>query len=320
MQVMLSENYINTLYPGDAFRDWLIDIAGERVGNKRCNVAVHKIAPASHTVCRYEFIGENYSVVAKFYAEPTGAGSLDEYDPVRSMRQEFDILKSMSKIACVPRPIAAREDYHCVLVTEHVRSKPLFKFMESEDGLYDRLTTTAHTLRRLHDHTRSDYRKQYEFAHFHKILDQLQLEPARRLELNRLLGDWWYSSLVDQPYGCRIHNDPNPVNLVFSQDSYDLILLDFESSWEHASFVHDLGVVAAELKHYFASHKGNDRRAEPYIGHFLWHYSSGLDEFRRITQALPFFMGMGLLRMARLGLDLPYLFREALACLRSGRQ
>jgi Ser/Thr protein kinase RdoA (MazF antagonist) len=187
--------------------------------------------------------------------------------------------------------------------------------MKSENGLYDRLITIAHTFRRLHDHTKSDYRKQDEFAHFHKILDQLRLDSKRRLELNKLLGDWWYSTLIDQPYGCRIHNDPNPVNLVFNHDK--LILLDFESSWEHANFVHDLGVVAAELKHYFAMHKGNDQRAEPYIGHFLWHYSQSLDEFRRITQALPFFMSMGLLRTARLGFNSQYLFKEAFACLRS---
>jgi hypothetical protein len=312
MRAMIAEKHVNTLRPGDAFRDWLIDIVGDRVSNKRCNVAVHKISPASHTVCRYEFLGENYSVVAKFYAEPTGR--LSQYDPVLSMQREFDVLKGMERIINVPRPIAARKDFHCVLVTEHVKAKPLFKFMKSENGLYDRLITTAHTLRRLHDHTKSDYRKQYEFAHFHKILDQLTLDSKRRLEFNRLLGDWWYSTLVDQPYGCRIHNDPNPVNLIFNHDR--LILLDFESSWEHANFVHDLGVVAAEMKHYFARHKGNDQRAEPYIGHFLWHYSRNIDEFRRITQALPFFMSMGLLRTARLGFNSSYLFKEALACLR----
>jgi Ser/Thr protein kinase RdoA (MazF antagonist) len=130
-----------------------------------------------------------------------------------------------------------------------------------------------------------------------------------------MLGDWWNSTRIDQPYGCRIHNDPNPVNLVFDCDK--LVLLDFESSWEHAHPVHDLGVVAAELKHYFASCKGSDARAEPYIGHFLWHYSRGEDEFHRITDALPFFMALGLLRTARLGINHPYLFKEAEACLRS---
>jgi hypothetical protein len=313
MQVMLSEEHVNTLRPGDAFRDWLIDIVGERISNRRCSVAVYRISPVSHTVCRYKFEGENYSVVAKFYAEPTAW--LRKYDPAQSMQREFDILRGMDKIIDGPGPIAAREDYHCVLVTEHVRGKPLFKFMNSEEGLYDRLTTTAHTLRKLHNRTKSDYRKQDEFAHFHKILDQLRLNSKRRLEFNKLLGSWWYSTLIDQPYGCRIHNDPNPVNLVFNHDK--LILLDFESSWEHANFVHDLGIVTAELKHYFARHKGNSQRAEPYIGHFLWHYSQSADEFRRITHALPFFMSLGLLRIARLGFSSRYLIQEALSCLRS---
>jgi Ser/Thr protein kinase RdoA (MazF antagonist) len=173
---------------------------------------------------------------------------------------------------------------------------PLFKFMKSERGLYDKLTSMAHTLRKLHDHTRSYYSKQDEFKHFHKVLDQLQLNPDTRLIYNRLLGDWWYDTLIDQPHGCMIHSDPNPVNYVFDHDK--VYVLDFESSWEHANFVHDLGIVAAELKHYFAMHKGNDQRAEPYIGHFLWHYSRSMEEFRRTTQALPFFISLGLLRMA----------------------
>jgi hypothetical protein len=117
-----------------------------------------------------------------------------------------------------------------------------------------------------------------------------------------------------------IHSDPNPVNYVFDHDR--VYVLDLESSWAHANFIHDLGIVAAELKHYFAMHKGNDQRAEPYIGHFIWHYSKSQEEFYRITRALPFFMSLGLLRMARLGIgpeDSTYIFREAWACLKSLR-
>jgi hypothetical protein len=93
--------------------------------------------------------------------------------------------------------------------------------------------------------------------------------------------------------------------------------LDFESSWQHANFVHDLGVVAAELKHFFARHKGNGQKAEPYIGHFLWQYCQGEAEFNRVTQALPFFMSLGWLRMARLGYNSGFIIKEAMACLRS---
>jgi len=209
---MISERHVNTIKPGDVFRDWLIEIVGERISNRRCNVAVYKISPAPHTVCRYEFVGENYSVVAKFYAEPSD--KLVNYDPSQPMQQEFNALRNLKSIVNIPRPIAARKDFHCVLVTEHIRGKPFFKFMKSENELYDRLTTIAHSLRMLHDQTKSVYRKQDEFAHFHKILDQLRLNSMKRLEFNRLLGDWWYSTLIDQSYGCRIHNNPNPINLV----------------------------------------------------------------------------------------------------------
>lgn len=313
---MLKQRRVNTLRPGDPFRDWLLDVLRERIRNKRCDVSVYRMGPASHTVCRYDFQGEDYGVVAKFYAEPTGWKR--DYDPVRSMEREFEMLKKIGQIIDVPKAVAARKDFHCVLVTEYVRGEPLFKYMKHERELYDKLTMMAHALRKLHDHTRSHYRKQDEFARFHKVLDQLRLDYSTRLNYNRLLGNWWYSTLIDQPHGCMIHSDPNPVNYIFDHDR--VYVLDLESSWEHANFVHDLGVVAAELKHYFAMHKGNDKRAEPYIGHFLWHYSRSQEEFYRITRALPFFMSLGLLRMARLGIgpeDSSYIFREAWACLRS---
>lgn len=315
---MISEHRVNTLYPGDVFRDWLIDVLGDRIRNKNCDVAVYKIEPASHTICRYEFLGENYSVVAKFYAEPTG--SRKNYDPVRSMEREFRMLKRVGQIIDVPRAIAIRKDFHCVLVTEHIPGKPLYLYIESENELYDKLASVAHALRKLHDGTRSSYHKKDNFAHFHTLLDQLHLDGSTRETYNKLLGNWWYSDLIEQPYGCLIHNDANPVNYIFHHNR--VYALDFESSWDHANFVHDLGVVSAELKYYFAMHKGNDQRAEPYIGHFIWHYCRGEDEFHRVTRALPFFMAHGLLRMAKLGIsqdEAAYIFREALACLRAKR-
>ncbi len=313
---MQSEKHVSTLPPGDVFRDWLVYISGDQIVNKKCKIRVFRIRPASHTVCRYEFIGEGYSVVAKFYAEPIGWKR--NYNPAKATEREFQMLKKVERIIDVPRPIAYRADFSCVLVTEHISGQPLYKFMKTENGLYDRLTAVAQMLRRLHDNTKTSYHKQDEFAHFHKVLNQLRLDRSVRLMYDRLLGDWWYSSILDLPYGCRIHNDANPENYVFQGDK--VYALDFESSWDHANFVHDLGVIAAELKHYFEFHKNDSQQAEPYIGHFLWHYSRGEEEFRRITRALPFFMALGLLRMVRLGVaphHSSYLFREAIACLRA---
>jgi len=116
-----------------------------------------------------------------------------------------------------------------------------------------------------------------------------------------------------------IHSDPNPVNYVFDHDK--VYVLDFESSWEHANFVHDLGIVAAELKHYFAMHKGNDQRAETVSSAiFSGTIAKAGMSSERISEVLPFFISLGLLRMARLNIgpdDSSYIFREAVNCLRA---
>jgi hypothetical protein len=317
VSAMTKEKKVDTLGPGNAFRDWLVDVLGERIVDRNCKVNVYKILPSSHTVCRYEFPQQGFSVVAKFYAEPTGWKR--NYNPVRSMEKEFDTLKRIETIIDIPRPLAARKDFHCVLLTEYVKGRSLYKCMNGDDGLYDRLTAVAQAQRKLHDQTRSDYTKEKDFARFHKVLDQLRLDPDTRQKYNRLLGEWWYSPRINQPFGCRVHGDANPMNYLFNHSR--VYLLDFESSWEHANYVQDLGIVSAELKHYFGIHRKDGRLAEPYIGHFLWHYSRSESEFYAITRALPFFMSLGLLRMARLGQNpahRAYILQEAFACLKSG--
>ncbi len=314
---MAKERKVDTLVPGNAFRDWLVDVLGESITDRKCKINVYRIMPSSHTVCRYEFSQQGFSVVAKFYAEPTGWKR--NYNPVRSMQREFETLKRVQTIIDIPRPLAVKKDFHCALLTEYVDGRSLYKYMKGNDGLYDRLTAVAHAQRKLHDQTRSDYRREMDFAKFHKVLDQLKLNPDLRLKYNRLLGEWWYSPLINQSFGCRVHGDANPMNYLFNHSK--VYLLDFESSLEHANFVRDLGIVAAELKHYFAVHRKDGRLAEPYIGHFLWQYSRSESEFYMITRALPFFMSLGLLRMARLGQSpehRAYILQEARACLEGG--
>ena len=313
---MVSEIYVNTLKPGDVFRDWLIDVVGDKVHNKRCRVRVYRV-PASHTVCKYEFVNEGYGVFAKFYAEPRGGNR--KYNAGKAMDNEFKKLKLAEQFINIPKPLARKERFNCVLVTEYVRGRPLSKYINNEEGLYDRLTAVAQSLRRLHDGTRSSYKKDKEFANFQKVLNQVRLNRSTKEKYDGLLGNWRHVELSDWPYGSMIHNDANPANYLFSHGK--VFALDFESSWNHAHPVHDLGIVAAELKKYFGWNKHDSRRAEPYIGHFLWQYSRSEAEFFRVTKALPFFMSLGLLRMARWGGSNDqrhYLLKEAEACLRSG--
>lgn len=303
--------------PGNYFRGWLVHNVKDRLHNKNCKVHVYKI-PASHTVCRYKFEGEGFSVVAKFYAEPTGGNR--DYNAERAMDREFKKLQKVEEIIDISRPIAKRKKFNCALVTEYVDGSPLNRYIKREDDLYDRLTSVAQLLRRLHDSTTTEYRKDMEFARFHRVLDQMGLDGHARKKYNQMLGDWWYSAHLDRINGCMIHNDAHPANYVFRHEK--AYALDFESAWEGAHPAHDLGIISAELKKFFGWNEKGAERAEPYIGHFLWHYSKSENEFHEITRALPFFMAEGLLRMARWKGDSQerdYVIGEAKACLKAVR-
>jgi hypothetical protein len=97
---MVSEHRVSILKPGTVFRDWLLDVIGDRIQNKYCNVVVYKIRDGSHTVCRYHFKGEGYSVVAKFYAEPTGW--LRHYNAVESRKESSGRSKKSSRLSILP--------------------------------------------------------------------------------------------------------------------------------------------------------------------------------------------------------------------------
>ncbi len=314
--IAVLNHHVSTLGPGDVFRDWLVYTLGDRIKNKYCNVEVFKYSPSSHTVCRYKFKGERYSVIAKFFAEPTG--KLKRYNAYEAMVREYSNLRAVQSIINVPAPIAMHQDFNCALVTEYVSGKSLSWYLAHNRDLFGRLTSVAHTLHRLHKNTRHDYYdKSRDFANFHSVLDQLKLDHSTRSLFNELLGKWWYSSLLDQAQGCMIHRDATPSNYVFHNEIP--YILDLESSWHNAHYARDLGIMCSELKNHFELHKGSGVLAEPYIGHFLWHYSKNENDFHRTTKVIPFFMSLGFLRSARLHrhyLHHEYLIKEAAECLK----
>jgi len=307
--------YVNTLSPGDPFRDWLVyQVVGDRLRNKQCLVNVFK-NNSSHTVCKYHFEGEHFSVMAKFFSEPTG--QMKNYNPYNGMTKEYWNLKKASSIINVAKPLAINEKFNCVLVTEYIPGKSLGWYVKHEEKIFEQLASVAHMLRRLHDNTKSSYDKESEFRNYHEDLDLLKLDPDTRESFNKLLGNWWYSTWIDRDFGCMIHRDVNLSNYVFCKG--EPYAFDFESSWYHAHPVRDLGILTSELKSEFELDKGGGWKAEPYIGNFLWEYSKDEKDFIYITRVLPFFMGIGLLRSARIhqGNHRNYLIQEARECLRA---
>lgn len=305
--------HVNTLSLGDPFRDWLVEeVVGHRLKNKNCSVDVFKYK-SSHTVCRYHFKGEHFSVMAKFFAEPTG--QLKDYNPYKGMMNEYLNLKKAASVINVAKPLAINKKFNCALVTEHIPGKSLAWYFSHEEKLYEKLAAVAHMLRHLHEHTKSSYNKEKEFGNYHEVLDHLKLDGNIRETFNRLLGQWWYSPLLNREYGCMVHRDVTPSNYIFCKGQP--YALDFESSWFHAHPVRDLGILTAEIKNEFELHRGGGWKAEPYIGNFLWEYSSDEKDFNYVTEVLPFFMSIGLLRSARLhrGDYRNYLIKEARECL-----
>lgn len=308
-------HYVNTLRCGNPFRDWLVrKVVGHKLQNKQCLVKVFK-NNSSHTVCKYQFEGEHFSVMAKFFSEPKGV--LKCYNPYRGMMKEYRNLEKVTSIINVAQPLAVNKDFNCVLVTEYISGKPLSWYIKHEDKLNERLASIAHMLRKLHDNTKSSYNKENEFKNFQKILDHLKLDHDTRKSFNKLLGKWWYSSLLNRDYGCMVHRDATPANYIFHKGKPYAI--DFESSWFQAHPVRDLGILTAELKNEFERHKGGGWKAEPYIRNFLREYSKDERDFANITRNLPFFMSIGLLRSARLHHDSyrNYLIKEARECLKA---
>lgn len=312
---MASFEYVRTVKPGHVFRDWLIEALGDRIRNKDCEVRVFKLSHASHRVCRYEFKGERFSVVAKFFGIPTGM--IKKYDGYTLMKKEYSYLKRVSKIIEIPEPIAANKDFCYVLVSKYVPGRSLFWYFDHRKGLMKKLELVADTLRKLHENTQTYYDKENEFSKFNNVLKHLKINRHEKEKYRHLLEKWRHSSLLDREKGCMIHNDATPVNYIFYRERP--LLLDFEMASRHGHFACDLGILCAELKHYFAR-KGSSQRAEPYIHHFLRHYSRDEEEFRKITGVIPFYMAYGLLRIAILKWNAKYknyLLREAKNCLKA---
>jgi tRNA A-37 threonylcarbamoyl transferase component Bud32 len=302
------------LRQGDIFRDWLIDVAGESISNKKCDVAVYKIL-SSHTVCRYEFAGESYSVIGKFFSEPTGHKRY--YDHYLTMRHEWRVLKRLQSIIDTPKPLATMKAFNCVLVTEYVNGSPFSTIFDNEKGLIIKLEAIGKLMRKIHSITQRYYDKEEDFHRFFTTIEDCKLEASLKQKFKLFLELWWKSGMLNQGYGCTIHDDASPRNYIFhNQKCY---AIDFESSRNHANAVHDLGIMCAEINKDFIENKNDAMLAEPYIHSLLKGYSANDDELVKIRATLGFFISFGLLRIARFEYRAPYkskLLQQALTSLR----
>lgn len=300
---------------GDDFRDWLVQVQGHRIKNARCNVREFRVRPASHKVCRYEFEGEGFSVIAKFFEKPTG--KIRKYDCKGAMLNEYHKLKRLEKTIDIPYPIAANKHFDCVLVTEYLPGKPFSWYLKNEKDLEEKLKAIAHLLGKLHRDTKSNYEKGRDFTKIRRTLDHMPLHGSTRQRYEKKLELWEENPLLDRGDGCTIHQDATPANYLFYRGK--IYAIDLELSTEHGHFAHDLGILSSEVFHHFAR-KGTASASTPYIKSFLRNYSRDEEEYRQAKQVLPLYMSYGLMRVAWRSKDpghRKYLINKALKLLDS---
>ena len=295
-------------------------------------------------ICRrkpvYLFLdrAQNIMVIGKFFKYGTVAldeawrSAEREYSNLRLLRDKFGMYSDDYQVA---NPLGKNKEFYSLLVTEKVPGETLDYYIAGAiheqrwQQLFDKLSYLARFFVKLHRNSNTDRRVSRELPCWYlgellNTLSQGILSSLERDTIEEHAAGWWEeNSIFTEDREVIVHGDATPTNFLFQGKKVTGIDLE-RMKWADRCW--DLGFVAAELKHHFAWRMGDGWAAEPFIGHFLWqyaaHYKGDTQFFSAITRKIPFYMALGLLRIARnLWLDEPYrkgLIMEAEQCLRYG--
>jgi len=173
--------------------------------------------------------------------------------------------------------------------------------------LYWRLKALAYFLATQHNRTANGASVDFEpdCRYFDTVVGRLK--NADRIgqwdvdELSWLRDCWRDRPQMWEDRQVWLHGDATPANFLFGH-GMDVAAIDLERM-KRGDRMFDVGRVAGELQHSFMTAVGDWRRAEPFIGHFLWEYSCHFPDrertFQSITTRAPYYMGLNLLRIAR---------------------
>jgi aminoglycoside phosphotransferase (APT) family kinase protein len=213
----------------------------------------------------------------------------------------------------VARPLGRNASLNNVLVEEYCYGTPLADFIvkaireDARDILFQKLTALAYFLASLHNRTTIDNRVDFnkDCSYFDRIMRQL-IDAGRAgweeaQAFYQLKDQWRAKACMWEDRQVLVHSDVTPANILFGEGLW-VIVIDLERL-RLADRVFDLGRVVGELQHFFLQQAGDKWRAEPFIGHFLWEYACHFPNrdaaFAAITQRVPFYSGLTLLRIAR---------------------
>jgi hypothetical protein len=271
---------------------------------------------ASNHVYLYEDRLSRTRIIGKFFG---GISNRDNESAFRHMEREFDNLSYLRSIGFtgfphyIARPLGRNSSLNFALIEECCYGTSLNDVIikaileGAREELFQKLTALAYFLATLHNRTAQDDRVDFnrDCSYFDRIMEQLKnwghigLNEAEKFyrfkDLWREKGCMWEDNQVT------VHGDVTPTNILFGDGPW-VIAIDLERMMS-ADRVFDIGRVAGEIKHFFMQYTGDKLKAEPFIGHFLWEYSSHFPDrnsaFESITRRVPFYMGLTLLRIAR---------------------
>lgn len=313
--------YIGHLSTSDPFYGYLrYDILpllghGTGAGHRAPEFRVYGL-PASNHVYLYDDRHNQIRIIGKFFG---GVPNVAPETAFHHMEREFNNLNYLRSLGFdryphyVVRPLGRNASLDSVLVEEFCYGTPLADFIIEAirkgdcEALYQKLTALAYFLATLHNRTASDSTVDFgkDCFYFDRIMEQL-INSERigwhEAGMFRQLKDRWHEKpCMWEDRQVLVHSDVTPANILFG-DGLWVIIIDLERM-KSADRVFDLGRTVGEIQHFFMQQTGDKWLAEPFIGHFLWEYACHFPDrdavFRAITERIPFYAGLTLLRIAR---------------------
>jgi aminoglycoside phosphotransferase (APT) family kinase protein len=313
----MNGSYVGYVAGHDPLHDFLSRIIRDRMGvcERQPAFRVFRLS-GSNEVYAYEEKFSGTKVICKFYGPKFG---WDRDKAAWVARQEYEGLKTLRRYHLVGsphhviRPLGVSGDINGVLAVEYFSGEEFSHAIAratrygDDAHLYWRLKALAYFLATQHNRTANGASVDFdpECRYFDKVVGRLKnadrIDQGDVDELSWLRDRWRDRPKMWQDRQVWLHGDATPANFLFGH-GMDVAAIDLERM-KRGDRMFDVGRVAGELQHSFMRAVGDWRRAEPFIGHFLWEYSCHFPDrertFESITARAPYYMGLNLLRIAR---------------------
>ena len=310
--------YLGYVSHHDPMQGFLSRIMRDRLGIRRHDAAFRVFRfSGSNEVYGYQERSSDAKIVCKFYGPRFGrdrdraAGlAAHEFEGLQRLRG-YGLVGSPHHVV---RPLGMEPEINGVIATEYYAgesfSRAIARAVHHHDHahLRHRLTSLAWFLATQHNLTANGQIVDFgvDGRYFGRVVDRLRrrdrLGDGDVDEVTWLRDLWAERPHLWQDRRVWLHGDATPANFLFG-DGLDVGAIDLERV-KRGDRVFDVGRVAGELQHAFML-AGSRRRAEPFVGHFLWEYCGHFPDRRRafdsIRARVPFYMALNLLRIAANG-------------------